>query len=77
MTRQGKILGNIVSQNGITSDMDKIDVIVNLPKSKIVKEVQAFRRHYGYYCRFIHMYAMIVKPLYWLLVDFDWIEECN
>ena len=32
MVRQGKILGHIVSKNGISIDLDKIHVIANLPK---------------------------------------------
>ena len=77
MKWQGKILGHIVSKNGITIDTDKIDVIFNLPRPKVVKEVQAFMGHCGYCCRFIHMYAMIAKPLYRLLVSFDQSEECE
>ena len=30
MVRQGNILGRIVSQNGISKDIDKISIIVNL-----------------------------------------------
>ena len=32
MMRQGKILGHIVSKNGICTDEEKIKVIVNMPK---------------------------------------------
>ena len=31
----------------------------------------------GYYCRFIYMYAEIARPLYALLVEFLWTEECK
>ena len=71
MTWQGKMRGNIVSKNGITTNTNKIDVILNLPRPKAIKELQAFMEHYGYYHRFIHMYAIIAKPLYRLLVSFD------
>ena len=33
--------------------------------------------HCGYYRWFIFMYAVIAKPLYALLVQFEWIEECK
>ena len=33
--------------------------------------------HCGYYRRFIFMYAEIAKPLYGLLVVFEWTEECE
>ena len=32
MVRQGRILGHIVSANGIATDQDKIKVIVELPR---------------------------------------------
>ena len=33
--------------------------------------------HCGYYRRFIYMYAIIAKPLYALLIVFEWIDECE
>ena len=33
--------------------------------------------HCGYYCRFIYMYAIITKPLYALLIVFEWTHECE
>ena len=33
--------------------------------------------HCGYYQRFIYMYAVIVRPLYGLLIVFIWTEECE
>ena len=34
MVRQGKILGHIVSKNGISIDFEKIKVIVELPRPR-------------------------------------------
>ena len=53
MVRQGKILGHIISQNGISTDLDKIKVIVELPPPRNAKEVQSFMGYCGYYRRFI------------------------
>lgn len=39
MVQQGKILGHIVSKNGISMDLDKINVIVDLPRPKNPKGV--------------------------------------
>ena len=39
MVRQGKILGHIVSKNGISTKLDKINIIVDLPRPTNVKEV--------------------------------------
>ena len=77
MVRQGKILGHIISQNGISTDLDKIKVIVDLPPPRNAKEVQSFMGHCGYYRRFIYMYAIIAKPMYSLITEFNWTEECE
>ena len=77
MVRQGKILGHIVSKNGISMDEEKITVIVTLPQPLNAKGVQVFMGHCGYYCRFIYMYTTITRPLYDLLVVFEWIDDCE
>ena len=33
--------------------------------------------HCGYYRRFIYMYAEIARPLYALLVEFNWTDKCE
>ena len=77
MVRQGKILGHIVSKNGISTDFEKIKVIVELPRPRNAKQVQGFMGHCGYYGRFIYMYAIIARPLYALITVFIWTEECE
>ena len=77
MVRQGKIMGHIVSKNGISTDEAKISAIVAMPKSENPKQVQSFIGHCGYYRRFIFQYAYISRPLYALLVAFTWTEECD
>ena len=59
MVRQGRILGHIVSANGIATDQDKIKVILELPRPLHYKGVQIFMGHCGYYRRFIYMYANV------------------
>ena len=75
MVRQGKILGHIVLKNGISTDFEKIKIIIELPRPKNAKQVQGFMGHCGYYRRFIYMYAVIARPLYGLLIVFIWMEE--
>ena len=77
MERQGKILGHIVSKNGISIDADKVKVVAKLPCPTTAKGIQCFMRHCGYYCRFIYRYAKIAKPLYALLIAFEWTIECD
>ena len=69
MVRQGKNLFHIVSKNGICKDEEKIKVIVNMPRTKNAREVQAFMGHCKYYRRFI--YASIAQPLYALIMAYD------
>ena len=57
MVRQGKILGHIVSKNGISTDQDKIQVILQLPRPTNAKEVQGFMGHCRYYERFIFCFT--------------------
>ena len=45
MVRQGKILGHIISLNGISTDEEKIKVIVELPRPIHAKGVQIFMGH--------------------------------
>ena len=75
MVRQGKILGHIVSRNNISMDADKITVIVDLPRPVNAKGVHIFMEHCGYYRRFIYIYAEIAKPLYGLMIVFEWTED--
>ena len=93
MVRQGKILGHIVlrngistnedkivvivSRNGISTNEDKIVVIVELPRLLSAKGVHIFMGHYEYYHRFMYMYTKISKPLYILLVVYKWMEDCE
>ena len=77
MVYQGKILGHIVSANGISTDEEKIKVIVDLPRPIHAKGVQIFMGHCGYYRRFIYMYADVARPLYALLIVFEWTDECE
>ncbi|MCO5571845.1 hypothetical protein L7F22_025593 [Adiantum nelumboides] len=75
--KHGVILGLIVSKNGISTDEDKIKVILELPPPNNYKGVQRFMGHIGYYRWFILLFAKIARPLYKLLIEFKWTEECD
>ena len=77
MVGQGKILGHIVSKNGIFIDLDKIQVIPQLPRPTNAKEVQGFIGYCGYYERFIFQFASIARPFYALNVVFVWTDKCK
>ena len=69
---QGKILGHIVSKNGVCTNEEK-----NMPRPKNARKLQAFMGHCGYYQRFIFQYASIAQPLYALIVAYDRTDECE
>ena len=59
----GRLVGHIVSEQGIATDPDKIANIVSLPIPTTVTEVKGFLGHTGYYRRFIFCYVVIIMPL--------------
>ena len=61
MVRQGKTLGHIVLNNGISTHFEKIEVIVSLPRPRNAKQVHGFMGHCGYYWRFIFQYASMLS----------------
>lgn len=52
-----KYLGHVVSENGISTDEDKIKCIVNWKIPENVKEVKSFLGFAGYYRRFIRHFS--------------------
>ena len=58
-----KVLGNIVSANGISPDPEKVEAIVNLPAPKNIREVRSFLRMVNHLSKFIEHLADKTKPL--------------
>jgi hypothetical protein len=52
---KGKMVGHIVSKDGVVIDLEKLDRISKLPFPTTKKTLQGFLRMVRYYCRFIHM----------------------
>ena len=61
------MLGHIASGKGLEVDKAKIEVILNLPLSAIIRDLQSFLRHVGFYPRFIQDFVKVFKPLTTLL----------
>nr|XP_025652845.1 uncharacterized protein LOC112748819 [Arachis hypogaea] len=79
MVRQGIVLGHIVSNDGISVDPIKVDVIFSLPYPSSVRKVRAFLGQAGFYRCFIKDFSKVALPLSRLLqrdVEFDLNEEC-
>ncbi|GKD13434.1 reverse transcriptase domain-containing protein [Tanacetum coccineum] len=49
MVKEGIVLGHKISRNGIEFDKAKVDVIAKLPHLTIMKGVQSFLGHAGFY----------------------------
>ena len=58
-----KVLGNIVSANGISPDPEKIEAIVNLPAPKNIREVRSFLGMVNQLSKFTEHLVNKTKPL--------------
>ena len=75
----GKMLGYIVSQNGIKVDPDKAKAIREMPVLKIEKEIRGFLGKLQFISRFIAKLATICEPIFKLLRKHQpvrWNEQC-
>jgi hypothetical protein len=75
---EGKLLGHIISKDGVKLDPEIIEVISKVPLPVSKKALQSFLGQTNFVHRFIPNYAEIMKPLYKLLkkdVKFEWNEE--
>ena len=62
-----KMLGYIVSQNGIKVDLDKVKVIREMPELRIEKEIIGFLRKLQFISRFITKLIVVCEPIFKLL----------
>ena len=79
-------LGHIVSENGIETNPKKIEAIVKWPQPQTITQMCSFLGFCNYYCKFIHRYAQIAKPLHKFIsggqaktkqVKLSWDEQCE
>ena len=73
-------LGHVVSNEGISTDPEKIRVVKEWPIPKTITEVRSFLGLASYYRRFIKSFAHIAKPLHKLTSKankFEWNDECQ
>ncbi|WMV22765.1 hypothetical protein MTR67_016150 [Solanum verrucosum] len=62
IVREGIVLGNKVSADGIEVDKAKVEIISKLPPPTSVKSIRSFLGHAGFYRRFIQNFSSISKP---------------
>ncbi|KAK9542055.1 hypothetical protein VZT92_002054 [Zoarces viviparus] len=58
-----KYVGHIVSESGIATDPEKVDVVKHWKEPHDLKSLKSFLGFCGYYRRFIANYSAIVRPL--------------
>ncbi|RVW60643.1 Transposon Ty3-G Gag-Pol polyprotein [Vitis vinifera] len=73
-------LGHVVSNDGISVDSGKVDVVANWRRPSNVTEIRSFLGLAGYYRRFIEGFSKIALPLTKLTqkgVNFEWSDDCE
>ncbi|RVW63055.1 Transposon Tf2-12 polyprotein [Vitis vinifera] len=63
----GKLLGYMVSERGIETDLDKIRAILDMPASRTKREVRGFLGILQYISRFIARLTNICEPIFRLM----------
>lgn len=58
-----KYLGHIISDQGVQTDLDKVDAVKTWPIPKNSKELKSFLGLIGYYHRFIKDFSKKIRPL--------------
>nr|GEX70372.1 reverse transcriptase domain-containing protein [Tanacetum cinerariifolium] len=79
MFKEGIVLGQKISKNGIEVDRAKVDVIAKLPHPTTVKGVRSFLGHTGFYRRCIRDFSKISRSMTHLLeknTPFIFSEDC-
>ncbi|TWW67306.1 Retrovirus-related Pol polyprotein from transposon opus [Takifugu flavidus] len=89
--REVRYLGHLVSDQGVSTDPSKIEVVANWPTPATVTELRSFLGLASYYRRFVEGFAKLAAPLHQLVANLNgrkpkgseeavagnWSEECN
>jgi len=78
--RKITFLGHVVSNDGVSVDPQKIEVVINWPKPKNLTEVRSFLALARYYHRFVQNFKKIAIPLTNLIrkiTEYEWTEQCE
>ena len=66
-----KYLGHVVSNEGVSTDPDKIKSVTEWPQPTTVTELRSFLGFVSYYRRFIPNFSKVAKPLNQLLQNME------
>ncbi|VDI53522.1 Hypothetical predicted protein [Mytilus galloprovincialis] len=78
--KQVRFLGHIVSEEGISTDLEKTKAIDDWPVPKSAKQVRSFLGLCSYYRRFVKGFAAIARPMHKICEKnsrFAWNDECQ
>ncbi|TYK08868.1 pol protein [Cucumis melo var. makuwa] len=73
-------LGHVVSSEGVSVDLAKIEAVTNWPRPSTVNEIRSFLGLAGYYRRFVEDFSRIASPLTQLTrkgTPFVWSPTCE
>ena len=73
-------LGHFISGQGVSTDLKKIEAVVNWPTPTSFKQLRGFLGLAGYYKRFVQGFGLIAQPLTTLCMSFStlrWTEEAD
>ena len=75
-----KFLGHVVSGEGVSIDVSKVEAVLDWAQPKSVFEIRSFLGLAGYYRRFVKDFSRLASPLIRLTrmgVKFVWSETCE
>ena len=75
---EGKLLGHIITKDGVKVDPQRVEAIKQVPLPQIKKALQSFLGQINFIRRFIPNFAEVIKPILKLLkkdVKFEWSDE--
>lgn len=75
-----KVLGHLVSKDGVRPDPDKVAAVLRFPRPANQKQLRSFLGLASYFRRFINHFAAIALPLHKLLTSgaaFAWSDGCE
>lgn len=79
-TRSIKVLGHVVSNEGIRPDPEKIAAVIDFPRPQQQKALRSFLGLASYFRRFVRNFAAVASPLNKLLhsgTPFVWSHDCE
>lgn len=61
--QQVQYLGHVISQHGVSTDMEKLNAVKNWPQPQMLKSIRAFLGLSSYYRHFVQGIGKIAQPL--------------